>query len=191
MRELCTACLKDPEAAQYISSSFCFDSSDHHHFRFAKFAWQVLNRYKMPRETRRLWFAPASMLGALIAGIAFAAGHHLFYRRLNGRTVSTGSFLGWSSVSEQEANIAIGTAFAYLVKACIGYAISVAFIQAFWREAGVRRQARGAILADLDWIFSALDDMLSLFNFPLWLKYPTLLLTATSAWCVSISENLS
>lgn len=91
----------------------------------------------MVRTKEINWLAPASMMGALLAGVLFAVGHHLFYQVLAGKTARTAtrfSFLGLD-ISRQEASIAIGTALAFLTKGCLVYAVVAAYIQAFWKEA--------------------------------------------------------
>ena len=57
------------------------------------------------------WSAPASMIGALIAGVASAIAHHLFYRSLAGTNVAERDVLD-SGISRQQLNLAIGTTFA-------------------------------------------------------------------------------
>ena len=142
----------------------------------------------MTKRTRIHWLAPASMLGALAGGILFVGGHHLFYRHLEGSPVSTGSFFG-SVVSKQEMTIAIGTAFAFLVKASLVISMSVAFAQLFWREA----TASGSFptFASLDSIHSAFNNIFTLLDPRTWLRYPLLLLIATTAWCDMILFHLA
>lgn len=133
----------------------------------------------MSKTTHPHWLAPVTMLGALAAGILLAAGHHLFYSHLEGQAVSTTSVLG-SSVTQQELNIAIGTAFAYLVKSCLLSAMAVAFVQLFWREA--RYAVEAPTLEKLDDMYSAFFNVAGLLSVPLWMKYPLLVLVAVLAW---------
>lgn len=92
-----------------------------------------------------------------------------------------------SHLSEQQATLAIGTLFAFLVKARLIFATSVAFVQVFWKEA----KAQNAIKqVSLDTWYSALSNAFVLFNIPLWSKCPILLIIATMVWCVSNSMNL-
>lgn len=123
------------------------------------------------------------MLGALFSGALFAIGHHCFYQALAGADVSSDSIhiLG-SRISRQEASIAIGTALAFLVKACLVFAITVAYSQVLWRT--ITANIAAPTLATVDKIWSAITNLLVLFDLPLWLKYPILLLLATAAWCV-------
>lgn len=140
----------------------------------------------MAADSKIHWLAPANMLGGLIVGILFAVGHHSFYKSLAGTPVSQGYFLG-TPVTSQQANTAIGTAFAFIVKACLIYSMSIAFVQLFWREAkACEGSTRAAPTLDrLDSMYSAFTDIVALFNAPLWCRYPLLLLLAVTAWSVS------
>jgi hypothetical protein len=69
---------------------------------------------------------------ALVSAIAFAIGHHGFYEHLSGQPTrhawvffSKGRF----SMSDQQVNVSIETLFAFLVKALLGVAVSVAVDQ--------------------------------------------------------------
>ena len=121
------------------------------------------------------------MLGGLVLGTLLALGHHLFYQGLAESRVSDGTILGFS-VSKQQANIAIGTAFAFLVNAFLVFAISVSFTQAFWRQIEVRYKVEEPTLAILDAAYSAFYDVFTTFNFWVWRRYPLLLLLAATAW---------
>ncbi|KAK0787274.1 hypothetical protein LTR02_006467 [Friedmanniomyces endolithicus] len=117
--------------------------------------------------------APVTMISALLAGVVFAVGHHLFYHGLAGHAVSDHYGKGFgSSVSAQEINIAIGTAFAFLVRACLVLAVSTAYIQAFWRAAKARQSEMNLTVAQLDAAFSALTNLLAFAKGPLWLRNP-------------------
>lgn len=139
----------------------------------------------MARTSSVYWLAPATMLGALVAGIVFAAGHHCYYKSLDGEPASNTAFtLFGSAISTQETSTAIGTAFAFLVKASLVLAISVAFIQVFWMVSRVDGGAKqlAPTLAQLDLAISAMDNMLMLFHLPTCGRYPLLLLLALTAW---------
>jgi hypothetical protein len=128
------------------------------------------------------WLAPVSMLGALAAGTLTAGGHHLFYSHLDGREASSGNIFG-SPISRQEANIAIGTAFAFLVKSSLVFALSIAFAQLFWREA--KYAVTTPTLARLDSMYSTMYNIFGLCSVPMWFRYPLLALVGASAWYVS------
>jgi hypothetical protein len=123
------------------------------------------------------------MLGALLTGAILAVGHHLFYQSLDGTaaSVETYSVLG-ANISKQELNIAVGTALAFLVKASLVFSISISSIQLFWREAKFSRPTRPMTLARLDYLYAALENIVTLCNVSLWWKFPLLLLIALVAW---------
>ena len=135
----------------------------------------------MKNYTTPHWLAPASMLSALAAGILFASGHHLFYRSLDGQPVSHGALFG-SSISKQEANVSIGLAFAFLVKACLVFSMSVAFVQHFWREAKAPHPRHLPTLAKLDSLHSAFNNVWTLVDVRVWVRSPLPFLIAALAW---------
>ena len=137
----------------------------------------------MAKHTRVHWLAPTSMWCTFLAGTLLAIGHHLFYNSLDGKEASAARLhLGRLSYTEQQVNITIGTAFAYLVKASLVISVSIAYAQVFWRAFEVSSLENHLALRDIDTVFSALSNALALLNFPIWLKQPTLLLLATLAW---------
>lgn len=127
------------------------------------------------------WLAPTTILLSLAVGVLLAAGHHLFYRSLHGKQVRTRGYeiLG-SDVSPQQLNLAIGTAFALLVKAAPITAVSTAYIQLLWRA--LLRAARGSILGNLDAVFSGLNNIISLTKGWIWWHYPLLFSLAIIVW---------
>ena len=129
------------------------------------------------------WHIPAMMTGAIVAGGLFAIGHHLFYQSLAGQPVSDGTFL-YSAVSKQQVNIAIGTALAFLVKACLVFAIGVAFIQLFWSASHTFNAARTPTLSRLDSTYGAQHNLWTVLNPALWWRHPLLLAVAAIAWYV-------
>jgi hypothetical protein len=70
------------------------------------------------------WRVPAIMIGALIAGTAFALGHHFFNLHFNNHVVHGEDQQKWVS--------RFGTASAFLVKMCLAIATSAAYAQQFW-----------------------------------------------------------
>ena len=136
------------------------------------------------------WQAPATIILALLFGLLFAVGHHLFYRNLDGRKVTSEDFsiLG-SDISPQQLNVAIGTAFAFLVKASLVTAISTAYLQLLWRA--LLRSARGSTLGNLDTAFSGLNNIISLGQVWVWWRLPLLFALAVVAWCVKLTTDAS
>ena len=82
-------------------------------------------------------FTPASACGALLASLLLMIWHHIFYRNLE-HTAASNETLFDFEVSQQQINIAVSTAFAFLAKARMVIAISIAFVQVFWRAASAR-----------------------------------------------------
>jgi hypothetical protein len=68
------------------------------------------------------WQAPTVIILAFVAGLAFALGHHAFYRNLDGQSVDDHLF-------DQQTNLAAGHTFAFLVRACLCIAIGVSYWQ--------------------------------------------------------------
>jgi hypothetical protein len=130
-------------------------------------------------KARYHWLAPTVMLGAFAAGIAFAVGHHFFYQYLDGRRLSAGLIIPY--VSSQEVNLAAGTAFAFLVRACLVLAISVVFIQVFWRGL-LNVKEQGQKLGDIDDSYSTSANFFMLFHPLMWWRYPLLLVVGLIGW---------
>ncbi|PPJ60669.1 hypothetical protein CBER1_03436 [Cercospora berteroae] len=130
------------------------------------------------------------MAGAVLLGLLFALGHHFFYASLHGTeapSVYDEYHLFGASLSEQQTNTAIGTAFAFLVRACLIFAISLAYQQAvLWSAA--RESNRGVTVAHLDVLMSALGNLLALGTLSVWVRRPVLLLIAVMAWLVPIAS---
>ena len=111
------------------------------------------------------WLVPTSILSCLGFGILCALGHHFFYRSLQGTPAQNEAIaiLG-SSVSQQQLNVVVGTAFAFLVNAAPAGAVSTAYIQLFWFT--LRQATQPKTLETLDAMFAALSNALSLCMLP-------------------------
>jgi hypothetical protein len=75
---------------------------------------------------RSSWQVPTTMVGFLLLGGAMAVGHHYFYLSLDG-TTTPDNF-------SQQLNIAYGTAFAFVAKACMIAAVVSAYTQYIWSD---------------------------------------------------------
>jgi hypothetical protein len=125
------------------------------------------------------WKAPTLMVSSLVAGLILAVGHHVFYSRLNGSPAPASDYdLGGWSIPKQQANIAGGTAFAFLVKASLVVAVGTAYIQTFWRAIA----ARDIKLAHLDTLGSVPGSITALVAIWRWVNFPLLLLLALIIW---------
>lgn len=113
------------------------------------------------------WTIPTKIILAFLAGVAIALGHHLFYQQLDGQIAPTGEYVfGRSQLSKQQFNIAVGTAFAFLVKSSLTLAITCSWIQLFWFV--LKRTSTRPLLVDMDHAFSLLQDIRVLFRFSMW-----------------------
>ena len=119
------------------------------------------------------WRAPAIMVAGLLAGIAFALGHHFFYRRFEGQAVKSESQQRWITRG--------GTAFAFLVKMSLAIATSTEYIQQVWKRLG----ERAVRVEGVDAMFVGLRDLSAFVNLKLWLGNPMLLALALITWYVS------
>lgn len=119
------------------------------------------------------------MLVALIFAVVLVIGHNFFYKSLDRKPVSYGSLFG-SSISKQQANISIGLAFAFAIKASLVFAMSIAFSQLFWRD--VTDPSSPPTLARLDAMHSAFDNIVSLFKIKHLWHCPLIPLVGLTAW---------
>jgi hypothetical protein len=106
------------------------------------------------------WLAPTQILATFAVAIALAIGHHYFYQHLSGQIAPTGSYtFGHFSMSKQQFNIAIGTAFAFAFKAVLAWALVSSYTQLFWRV--VKTSLKVVRVGDADAAFSLLPDILA------------------------------
>ena len=121
------------------------------------------------------------MFAALMFGILLAIGHHIFYNSLSGKPAATDNFQvlrGQLTVSKQKVAITIGTSFAFLIKAALTLAVSIAYTQIVWKT--IKRQETS--LLTINTLFSILGSLLSFLRVTVWWKYPLLLLLAITVW---------
>lgn len=130
------------------------------------------------------WAAPSLMVASLIAGTVLALCHHVFYASLDRQRASTavdGYVVLGTQVSIQQFNTAVGTAFAFLVRASLMLSISIAYFQIFIWSVG-KDETKATKLAHLDVMTSALHDLVSLADFRTWWRRPWLWLLAVVGW---------
>lgn len=108
-----------------------------------------------------------TMAGSLAAAVTLAVGHHAFYSHLAGQHPSDPYSPSWGffslGITPQQLNLATGSAFAFIVKAFLGLAVSTAHDQAVWQR--IRKVPTST--AVIDGMFgarSSLLDALSLRN---------------------------
>ena len=121
------------------------------------------------------------MVLAGLTGCGCVVGHHIFYAALNGAAVPAGQYsIAGRSFSTQQLNFFVGTALAFLVKVFLCFAISIAYIQVFWRT--LRSRELAPKLLELDWAYSALDNVLNIFDLRTARGYPFLLFLTILFW---------
>ena len=140
----------------------------------------------MAKHLRIHWWTPSMMFLSLIFGVLFALGHHFFYNSLVNKPTSTGDYTVMGTQHPgQQLNIAIGTAFAFLVKAAFVLAVSTAYYQVFWKMAKQDPKfKKPPTLGRLDAAFSGTTNVISLLNAPMWCRYPLLFFMAATVWSV-------
>jgi hypothetical protein len=104
--------------------------------------------YRNSSSWRIDWLVPTQMAALLAIGTLLAVGHHLFYNSLAGHPVG--------KISQQWAT-RYGTAFTFLVKACLVSAVSTAYTQHIW----VMFRQKSMSIGALDATFSATSDPFS------------------------------
>ena len=127
------------------------------------------------------WFAPVSVLLALIVVFLFALSHHIFYRHLEHRHVpNENRTIAGVEVPQQEINLFAGTAFAFLVKAFLAIAVGIAYAQVFWRDLMVA--STPLTVAKINTIFSLPSSLVSLFSVLHWWRSPLLFALGLLIW---------
>ncbi|KAK8070585.1 hypothetical protein PG997_010788 [Apiospora hydei] len=147
----------------------------------------------MIRVPSPYWWTPFLMVASFFVGVMFAIGHHLFYASLNASPTQGADFvfLG-ASYSSQQFNLAVGTAFAFLVKAALVFSVSIAYIQLFWRQLKYNTEkGQPSTVEHTDSLYSVLESLTSLFNAPVMYKYPVLFLVAAAAWLIPIASIIA
>ena len=116
------------------------------------------------------------MLAALVAGVAFALGHHVFYDRLDGEKIPAGDYsMGKynSGITKQQTNTAIGTGLAFAVRTYFVIAVGTAYVQLFWKSL---RESSSKLfdLRSIDMAYSAPHNAFLLFKLSGWRRFPVL-----------------
>jgi len=122
------------------------------------------------------WRAPSILIGSFIGAICLAIGHHLFYNSLNGQRVEDSAF-------DQQFNVGIGTAFAFLVRALLVLSVGTTYWQLFWRTL----RSRTLTVARLDTIFSLLDNPFTFAKVGTLRRHALLVLVALLSWTIPIA----
>lgn len=124
-----------------------------------------------PQQGRyAFWEQPALMILCLTCGCVSAAGHHFYYRSLEGTTVS--------STTTQQWAIRFGTAFAIFTQACFKATAVIACIQYGWRVI----RAKVLTVKAIDKLFDLTVDPFSLFSIELFSNSVPLIVLAACVW---------
>lgn len=139
--------------------------------------------YMMRRTRESDWQAPCRMLVSPCSGFAIALIHHLFHQGLAERQARDDEYsMGGLRYNRQQANIAIGTFLAFLVKTSTVLTVTIAYRQRFWTYARSSSRRQGIAMSHLDAITSATTNMFSPCHLSSFRKQPLLLLLAFTAW---------
>ncbi|KAF5000145.1 hypothetical protein FGRMN_1959 [Fusarium graminum] len=101
------------------------------------------------------WKPSWSMYVLVLSGIAFAIGHHFYYRNLHGQVAN-----------DQQGKFRYGALLAFLSKACFLNAVVLAFRQRVLMM--IRRKM--LTLSTLDSLFAASEDLTALLNWEAWVN---------------------
>jgi hypothetical protein len=125
------------------------------------------------------WRVPTVIIVAFIAGLAFALGHHAFYDSLDGQPVD-GHLFG------QQINLAVGQAFAFLVRASLVISVGASYWQVFWGTV-----LHGSlVISQVDALAGMLGSILDLLNFKASTSRPVLVALALLSWMVPLASIL-
>jgi hypothetical protein len=125
------------------------------------------------------WQAPTTIILSYAASLAFAIGHHLFYASLDQLSVDENLF-------DQQTNIAIGTAFAFLFRANLVLATCTAYWQVFWATA-----LRNTLtISSMDALAGVLGSLLDFVSVKTFFLNPGLAVLALLAWVVPFASLL-
>ncbi|KAH6990545.1 hypothetical protein BKA56DRAFT_210142 [Ilyonectria sp. MPI-CAGE-AT-0026] len=116
------------------------------------------------------WVTPTLMIGSLLFGILLAVGHHLFYNSINGQIVS--------SSDQQVWNLRVGTGMAFLVKASLTAAASLAYTQLLWHTL----RSQEISLNGIDAVFGIVNNIYGFTTMEIWVRCPALVGIAFIIW---------
>jgi hypothetical protein len=132
-----------------------------------------------PANVGMHWQAPTTIILAYTASLAFAIGHHVFYKSLDQVSLDENLF-------NQQTNIAIGTAFAFLFRANLVLATCTAYWQVFWATA-----LRNTLtISSMDALAGVLGSLLDFASIRTFFRNPGLAVLALLAWVVPFASLL-
>ncbi|KLO14353.1 hypothetical protein SCHPADRAFT_903407 [Schizopora paradoxa] len=118
----------------------------------------------------------------LLAGVAAAAVHHIFYAFLHGKAVDDGPLSPFrntfhTTMSDQSLASALGNAIATIAKVCLAGAVGSAFVQLFWW----RMRRSGCTVREVDKIMSYESNPANFMSWSSWVNTFWLSTAATAA----------
>jgi hypothetical protein len=125
------------------------------------------------------WQAPTIIILAFAVSLAVAIGHHVFYTSLDQSPVDDNAF-------SQQTNIAIGTGFAFLFRACLAIATCTAYWQVFWHTA----LRKTITISSADALTGVLGSLMEFTNVRAFFCNPGLAALALLAWLVPLASLL-
>ena len=129
------------------------------------------------------WQSPTVIFSTLIAGILFAIEHHIFDSSLAGKEAPSGNYnFDGFDYSKQQANVQAGTAFAFLVQACLAASVVTSYAQLFWRTTISPGARRSTTLDRLDIAHGVTSNVFFLFRPSVWNRRPGAFALALMAW---------
>ncbi|KAF7552120.1 hypothetical protein G7Z17_g4556 [Cylindrodendrum hubeiense] len=136
---------------------------------------------RVVRWFRKHWTPAWSMYAFLLAGIAFACGHHAFYNSLDGK-----------EADDQLRKLRYGTALAFFAKASFVTAAILAYRQRVWMIVREKIISLGAV----DSLFAAAEDLTALFHWEAFKSAKVAMCLAIYIWATPLvviftSETLS
>ncbi|KAM0710657.1 hypothetical protein Q7P35_001395 [Cladosporium inversicolor] len=131
------------------------------------------------RSLRIHWQAPTVIVLSFFVSLALPVGHHLFYASLDHIPVEDNAF-------SQLTNIAIGTGFAFLFRACLAIATCTAYWQVFWHTA----LRKTLTISSADALTGVLGSLVEFTHVRTFFFNPGLAALATLAWLVPFASLL-
>ncbi|KAH7155246.1 hypothetical protein B0J13DRAFT_582323 [Dactylonectria estremocensis] len=110
------------------------------------------------------------MFGSVLLGLLLAVGHHLFYNSIDGQVVE--------SSDQQVWNLRVGTGMAFVVKASLTAAASMAYTQLLWHTL----RSQEISLNGIDAVFSVVNNVYGFTTMEIWLRCPALVCIAFMIW---------
>jgi hypothetical protein len=124
------------------------------------------------------WVTPATAIALFLVGLGSCIGHHLFLKNLNDKVVENQVWINRYSL-----------ALAFLVKASLAAAISVAFSQKLWYS--LNRTSGGVSVTAIDALFTVLESPLQFSALDMWSSAPIATAMALAIWLIPLSALIS